>query len=130
MGTGANNMFRSRSLLLLIAALASTLVAAEAADWKRGLDAIVTKLQTKDDATAPVEDANTIVPENPDPSKLAEASNKQFKLFQMVPNARRKARRKWNRTDKRSSSQKQITRWPRSKLKKQPRLTSTLVYIS
>ena len=51
---------RSRSLLLLIAALASTLVAAEAADWKRGLDAILTKLQTKDDATAPVEDANTV----------------------------------------------------------------------
>jgi len=70
-------MVRSRSLLLLIAALASTLVAAEAADWKRGLDAILTKLQTKDDATAPVEDANTIVPENPDPSKLAaiEVSN-------------------------------------------------------
>jgi len=73
MGNAAttNMMVRSRSLLLLIAALASTLVAAEAADWKRGLDAILTKLQTKDDATAPVEDANTIVPENPDPSELA-----------------------------------------------------------
>ena len=52
---------RSRSLLLLIAALASTLVAAEVAEWKRGLDAIVTKLQTNDDdATALAEDANTV----------------------------------------------------------------------
>ena len=46
---------RSRSLLLLLAALASTLVAAEIADWKRGLDAIVTKLQTNDDASADVD---------------------------------------------------------------------------
>merc|ERR1712086_1030662 len=77
MGAATTNMMvRSRSLLLLIAALASTLVAAEAADWKRGLDAIVTKLQTKDDATAPVEDANTIVPENPDPEVADESPSK------------------------------------------------------
>ena len=41
--------------MLLLAALASTLVAAEIADWKRGLDAIVTKLQTNDDASADVD---------------------------------------------------------------------------
>merc|ERR1712166_1181584 len=77
MGRATTNMVRSRSLLLLIAALASTLVAAEVADWKRGLDAIVTKLQTNDDdATAPVEDANTIVPENPDPEVADESPSK------------------------------------------------------
>merc|ERR1712195_83682 len=65
------NMVRSRSLLLLIAALASTLVAAEIADWKRGLDAIVTKLQTNDDASA---DVDTIVPENRDPLEVADES--------------------------------------------------------
>ena len=52
---------RSRSLLLLLAALASTVVAATAsADWKRGLDAIVTKLQTNDDASALVQDVDTV----------------------------------------------------------------------
>merc|ERR1712166_1062697 len=78
MGRATTNMVRSRSLLLLIAALASTLVAAEVADWKRGLDAIVTKLQTNDDddATTPVEDANTIVPENPDPEVADESPSK------------------------------------------------------
>ena len=52
---------RSRSLLLLLAALASTVVAAAtSADWKRGLDAIVTKMQTKDHASAPVNDVDTV----------------------------------------------------------------------
>ena len=49
--------------MLLLAALASTVVAAEmaaSADWKRGLDAIVTKLQTNDDASALVQDVDTV----------------------------------------------------------------------
>merc|ERR1712086_1105982 len=69
--TQSKHMVRSRSLLLLLAALASTLVAAEIADWKRGLDAIVTKLQTNDDASA---DVDTIVPENRDPFEVADES--------------------------------------------------------
>merc|ERR1712166_1199288 len=71
--THKRNMVRSRSLLLLLAALASTVVAATAsADWKRGLDAIVTKLQTNDDASALVQEVDTIVSENRDPSEVAE----------------------------------------------------------
>merc|ERR1712086_407410 len=69
--TQSKHMVRSRSLLLLLAALASTLVAAEIADWKRGLDAIVTKLQTNDDASA---DVDTLVPENRDPLEVADES--------------------------------------------------------
>merc|ERR1712086_1196956 len=69
--TQSKHMVRSRSLLLLLAALASTLVAAEIADWKRGLDAIVTKLQTNDDASA---DVDTLVPENRDPFEVADES--------------------------------------------------------
>ena len=46
--------------MLLLAALASTLVAAEIADWKRGVDAIVTKLKAKDDASALVKDVDTV----------------------------------------------------------------------
>merc|ERR1712166_1209914 len=71
--THKRNMVRSRSLLLLLAALASTVVAATAsADWKRGLDAIVTKLQTNDDASALVQEVDTIVSENRDPLGVAE----------------------------------------------------------
>ena len=44
----------------LLAALASTLVAAEIADWKRRLDAIVAKLQTNDDASALAKDVDTV----------------------------------------------------------------------
>ena len=46
--------------MLLLAALASTLVAAEIADWKRGVDAIVIKLKAKDDASALVKDVDTV----------------------------------------------------------------------
>merc|ERR1712166_1268533 len=71
----SENMVRSRSLLLLLAALASTVVAATtSADWKRGLDAIVTKLQTNDDASALVQDVDTLVPENRDPLEVADES--------------------------------------------------------
>merc|ERR1712166_1229812 len=71
--TPSENMVRSRSLLLLLAALASTVVAATtSADWKRGLDAIVTKLQTNDDASALVQDVDTLVPENRDPLEVAD----------------------------------------------------------
>merc|ERR1711935_205964 len=70
--TTTAHMVLSRSLLLLLAALASTLVAAEMADWKRGLDAIVTKMQTKDHASAPVNDVDTLVPENRHPLELAQ----------------------------------------------------------
>merc|ERR1712166_713310 len=62
--THKRNMVRSRSLLLLLAALAAT----ASADWKRGLDAIVTKLQTNDDASALVQEVDTIVSENRDPA--------------------------------------------------------------
>jgi len=73
--TPSENMVRSRSLLLLLAALASTVVAATtSADWKRGLDAIVTKLQTNDDASALVQDVDTLVPENRDPLEVADES--------------------------------------------------------
>merc|ERR1712166_44750 len=73
--TPSENMVRSRSLLLLLAALASTVVAAAtSADWKRGLDAIVTKLQTNDDASALVQDVDTLVPENRDPLEVADES--------------------------------------------------------
>merc|ERR1712166_315400 len=73
--THKRNMVRSRSLLLLLAALASTVVAATtSADWKRGLDAIVTKLQTNDDASALVQDVDTLVPENRDPLEVADES--------------------------------------------------------
>jgi len=51
---------RSRSLLLLLAALASTVVAAEMADYKRGLDAIVSKVRANEDAAFPVEDVDTV----------------------------------------------------------------------
>merc|ERR1712166_531101 len=72
--THKRNMVRSRSLLLLLAALASTVVAATAsADWKRGLDAIVTKLQTNDDASALVQEVDTIVSENRDPAAAVSA---------------------------------------------------------
>merc|ERR1712195_140497 len=67
----STNMVRSRSLLLLLAALASTLVAAEIADWKRGVDAIVAKLQTNDDASALAKDVDTLVPENRNPLEVA-----------------------------------------------------------
>ena len=43
---------RPRPTLLLLAAFAPTLVAAEMADHDRGLDAILTKVQTNNDATA------------------------------------------------------------------------------
>merc|ERR1711935_42927 len=56
---------------LLLAALASTLVAAEIADWKRGVDAIVAKLQTNDDASALAKDVDTLVPENRNPLEVA-----------------------------------------------------------
>ena len=46
--------------MLLLAALASTLVAAEIADWKRGVDAIVAKLQTNDGASALAKDVDTV----------------------------------------------------------------------
>merc|ERR1711957_1035563 len=73
--TPSENMVRSRSLFLLLAALASTVVAAAtSADWKRGLDAIVTKLQTNDDASALVQDVDTLVPENRDPLEVADES--------------------------------------------------------
>merc|ERR1712160_131283 len=73
--TPSENMVRSRSLLLLLAALASTVVAAAtSADWKRGLDAIVTKLQTNDDASALVQEVDTLVPENRDPLEVADES--------------------------------------------------------
>merc|ERR1712166_634683 len=73
--TPSENMVRSRSLLLLLAALASTVVAATtSADWKRGLDAIVTKLQTNDDASALVQEVDTLVPENRDPLEVADES--------------------------------------------------------
>ena len=51
---------RSRSLLMLLAALASAVVAAEMADYKRGLDAIVTKVQANGDAAFPVEDVDAV----------------------------------------------------------------------
>ena len=50
---------RSRSPLLLLASLASTVVAAEMADYKRGLEAIVTKVQANGDASGPV-NADTV----------------------------------------------------------------------
>ena len=46
--------------MLLLAALASTVVAAEMADYKRGLDAIVSKVQANEDAAFPVEDVDTV----------------------------------------------------------------------
>merc|ERR1712166_738825 len=70
----SSHMVRSRSLLLLLAALASTLVAAEIADWKRGVDAIVAKLQTNDGASALAKDVDTLVPENRNPLEVADES--------------------------------------------------------
>ena len=44
---------------MLLATLASAVVAAEMADYNRGLDAIVTKVQANGDASAPV-NADTV----------------------------------------------------------------------
>jgi len=68
-------MVRSRSLLILLATLASAVVAAEMADYNRGLDAIVTKVQANGDASAPV-NADTLVPEDSDPEVADESPSK------------------------------------------------------
>merc|ERR1712195_267632 len=86
------NMVRSRSLLLLLAALASTVVAATAsADWKRGLDAIVTKLQTNDDASALVQEVDTIVSENRDPAAAVSADAAVANTTAAITTAAKKA---------------------------------------
>merc|ERR1712166_132820 len=90
--THKRNMVRSRSLLLLLAALASTVVAATAsADWKRGLDAIVTKLQTNDDASALVQEVDTIVSENRDPAAAVSADAAVANTTAAITTAAKKA---------------------------------------
>merc|ERR1712166_1369880 len=90
--THKRNMVRSRSLLLLLAALASTVVATTAsADWKRGLDAIVTKLQTNDDASALVQEVDTIVSENRDPAAAVSADAAVANTTAAITTAAKKA---------------------------------------